>query len=278
MSMRRVLRRFLGRPLTALSAGVVAIVVCDTLAAPLLATHNPTAIDMANALKSPARAYLLGTDDLGRDLYARMLYGGRVSLSIAMSTGIGAGLAGTAIGLTAGYFRRIDIPLMLLMDGLMAFPAILLALAIVAALGPGYLNVSLALALVYTPRIARVARGSVLVVREMDYVETARAIGARSGRILWRYLLPNILAPVLVQTTLLLAFALLAEASLSFLGVGGPGESISWGGIIAEGRLDLDVAPWLMLYPGIAIAVTVLAVNILGDALRDTLDPRLRGM
>ncbi|HLN13217.1 MAG TPA: ABC transporter permease, partial [bacterium] len=221
---------------------------------------------------------LLGTDDLGRDLYARMLYGGRVSLSIAMSTGIGAGLAGTAIGLTAGYFRRIDIPLMLLMDGLMAFPAILLALAIVAALGPGYLNVSLALALVYTPRIARVARGSVLVVREMDYVETARAIGARSGRILWRYLLPNILAPVLVQTTLLLAFALLAEASLSFLGVGGPGESISWGGIIAEGRLDLDVAPWLMLYPGIAIAVTVLAVNILGDALRDTLDPRLRGM
>jgi len=278
MSMRRVLRRFLGRPLTALSAGVVAIVVCATLAAPLLATHNPTAIDMANALKSPARAYLLGTDDLGRDLYARMLYGGRVSLSIAMSTGIGAGLAGTAIGLTAGYFRRIDIPLMLLMDGLMAFPAILLALAIVAALGPGYLNVSLALALVYTPRIARVARGSVLVVREMDYVETARAIGARSGRILWRYLLPNILAPVLVQTTLLLAFALLAEASLSFLGVGGPGESISWGGIIAEGRLDLDVAPWLMLYPGIAIAVTVLAVNILGDALRDTLDPRLRGM
>jgi len=276
--MRRVLRRFLGRPLTALSAGVVAIVVCATLAAPLLATHNPTAIDMANALKSPARAYLLGTDDLGRDLYARMLYGGRVSLSIAMSTGIGAGLAGTAIGLTAGYFRRIDIPLMLLMDGLMAFPAILLALAIVAALGPGYLNVSLALALVYTPRIARVARGSVLVVREMDYVETARAIGARSGRILWRYLLPNILAPVLVQTTLLLAFALLAEASLSFLGVGGPGESISWGGIIAEGRLDLDVAPWLMLYPGIAIAVTVLAVNILGDALRDTLDPRLRGM
>lgn len=276
--MRRVLRRFLGRPLPALSAAVVIIVAGATLAAPLLATHNPTAIDMANALKSPARAYLLGTDDLGRDLYTRMLYGGRVSLSIAMSTGIGAGLAGTAIGLTAGYFRRIDIPLMLLMDGLMAFPAILLALAIVAALGPGYRNVSLALALVYTPRIARVARGSVLVVREMDYVETARAIGARSGRILWRYLLPNILAPVLVQTTLLLAFALLAEASLSFLGVGGPGESISWGGIIAEGRLDLDVAPWLMLYPGMAIAVTVLAVNILGDALRDTLDPRLRGM
>ncbi len=276
--MRRVLRRLLGRPLPALSAAVVLIVVVGALAAPVLATHNPTTIDMANALKGPARAHLLGTDDLGRDLFTRMLYGGRVSLSIAMSTGVAAGVAGAALGLTAGYFRGIDIPLMLLMDGLMAFPAILLALAIVAALGPGYLNVSIALALVYTPRIARVARGAVLVVREMDYVETARAIGARSGRILWRYLLPNILAPVLVQTTLLLAFALLAEASLSFLGVGGPGEAISWGGIIAEGRLDLDVAPWLMLYPGIAIAATVLAVNILGDALRDTLDPRLRGM
>ncbi len=275
--MRRLLKGLLGRLTSAVSVVAILILAFSALAAPLLATKSPKAMDVPNALKPPGQGRVMGSDDLGRDVYSRLLYGGRVSLLVALVSGIGSGVLGTAIGLAAGYFRRIDVPVMLVMDGLMAFPAILLALAIVAALRPSTTNVIITLILVYSPRIARVVRSSVLVVRDMDYMVAAQAIGVPARKVLRRHLLPNVFAPALVQMTLVLAYALLAEAGLSFLGVGTSPSEPSWGAIIAEGRNVMRVAPWLTVFPGLAITATVLAVNIVGDALRDTLDPRLRG-
>ncbi len=186
--------------------------------------------------------------------------------------------AGLVVGLLAGYYRRLDNVLMRVMDGLMAFPAILLAIALMASLGPSLQNVVLALGVVYTPRIARIVRGSVLVVRELPYVEAARAAGAADLAILRRHVLPNCLSPLIVQGTFIFALAVLGEAALSFLGVGAPPTVPSWGNILAEGRLYLQQAPWLVLAPGVAIMATILGLNLFGDGLRDALDPKLRGV
>jgi len=264
-------------PLATLSAVVLLLVVLATLFAPELTDHDPNRMNVRRAYLPPGSpGHLLGTDDLGRDLWSRLVFGGRVSLSIAVASAVGAGLIGMAVGLIAGYIRRLDTPLMLFMDGLMAFPSIVLALVVVAVAGRSQANVVLALVVVFGPRIARVVRSSVLVLRELAYVEAAQSLGASKVRVMLRHLFPNALAPWLVQVTLILAFALLTEAGLSFLGLGGNTQHPSWGGMIAEARLILARAPWLTLYPGIAIAVTVLAVNILADELRDRLDPRLR--
>lgn len=264
-------------PLATLSAVVLAAVVLATLFAPALTDHDPNRMNVRNAYLAPGSpGHLLGTDDLGRDLWSRLVFGGRVSLTIAVASAIGAGLIGMVVGLLAGYVRRLDTLLMLFMDGLMAFPSIVLALVVVAVAGRSQANVVLALVIVFGPRIARVVRSSVLVLRELAYVEAAQALGAGKVRVMLQHLFPNALAPWLVQVTLILAFALLTEAGLSFLGLGGNTEHPSWGGMISEARLILARAPWLTLYPGIAIAVTVLAVNILADELRDRLDPRLR--
>jgi peptide/nickel transport system permease protein len=186
--------------------------------------------------------------------------------------------AGLLVGLLAGYYRALDNVLMRVMDGLMAFPAILLAIALMASLGPSLRNVVVALGVVYTPRIARIVRGSVLVVRELPYVEAARAAGASDLAILRRHVLPNCLSPVIVQGTFIFALAVLGEAALSFLGVGAPPAAPSWGNILAEGRLYMQQAPWLVLAPGVAIMATILGLNLFGDGLRDALDPKLRGV
>ncbi|MFM8990694.1 MAG: ABC transporter permease [Alphaproteobacteria bacterium] len=227
-------------------------------------------------LKPPSQAAWFGTDAYGRDLFARVLHGGQVSLLVGLSVAAATGIIGTLVGALAGFLRALDGPLMRVMDALMAFPSVLLAIAITAAMGPSLANVIVALAITYTPRTARVARAAVLVAMEQDYVQAARAYGCDGLRLLWSHVLPNCLAPLIVQVTFVFGYAVLAEAVLSFLGMGTPPPTPSWGGIVAEGRTLLRVAPWICLFPGIAIALFVLGLNLLGDGLRDVLDPRMR--
>jgi len=252
------------------------LVVVIALAAGLLAPHSPNQNNFRYRLGAPTGTYLLGTDGFGRDVLSRVLYGARVSLRIGLMVVILNGILGTLIGSTAGYFRRLDNPIMRLMDGLMAFPAILLAIALAATLGASEINVVLALTAAYAPRTARMVRASVLVIREMEYVQAAIAAGAGYLRILFRHILTNSMAPLIVQLTFICAVSVLAEAVLSFIGVGPPPPTPTWGNIIADGRNYIREAPWISLLPGIAIAVTVLGLNLLGDGLRDVLDPRMR--
>ena len=269
-------RRLLGHRLFITGAILFGLVLAMALFADILATAAPEKMNVRARFRTPQWAFLLGTDNYGRDIWSRLLYGSRLSLSIGFAVVLVTGAAGTCIGLLAGYFKRLDGPLMRLMDALMAFPAILLAIAIASALGPSAVNAVFALAAVYTPRTARIVRGSVLVVREMDYVQAAVASGARHGWIIWRHILPNSLAPLIVQLTFIFAYAVLAESILSFLGVGPPPPTPSWGSMIAEGQAYLREAPLMALFPGIAIAVTAMGLNLLGDGLRDVLDPRLK--
>jgi peptide/nickel transport system permease protein len=269
-------RHLLGHRLFITGAILFGLVLAMALFADLLATAAPEKMNVRARFRTPQWAFLLGTDNYGRDIWSRLLYGSRLSLSIGFAVVLVTGAAGTCIGLLAGYFKRLDGPLMRLMDALMAFPAILLAIAIASALGPSAVNAVFALAAVYTPRTARIVRGSVLVVREMDYVQAAVASGARHGWIIWRHILPNSLAPLIVQLTFIFAYAVLAESILSFLGVGPPPPTPSWGSMIAEGQAYLREAPLMALFPGIAIAVTAMGLNLLGDGLRDVLDPRLK--
>ncbi len=255
----------------AVFAGVVAIVA---LAAPLLATHEPLAISR-DALQGPGADYWLGTDQLGRDIFSRILYGTRISLRVAAGAVSLALLAGTLIGLLAGYFGRwLDAALSRLTDVMFSLPDILLALVVMAVLGQSLGNLMLAIAIVYTPIFARVCRGAVLSVRQQPYIEAARALGVGHMRIILRHVLPNVLGPLIVQITLSLAFAILAEAALSFLGLSGQTDAPSWGLMLRQGKDFMEIAWWLAVFPGLAITLTVLSFNILGDALRDALDPR----
>jgi peptide/nickel transport system permease protein len=242
-----------------------------------LATHQPTRLDPVNRLKAPSTRNLLGTDEFGRDVYSLVVHGSRVSLLVGGVTMVLTSLGGVTIGLAAGYFRRLDVVLMRFMDGLMAFPAILLAIAFMAVRGPGVWNVIVALSVVYMPRTAMLIRSTVLSLRELDYVQAARALGRSDVSILARHVLPNCLAPLLVQGTFIFAYAVLAEAILGFLGVGVPPYVPSWGNVIAGGKNVIREAFWVSLFPGVALTIAGLSLNVLGDGLRDTLDPRLRG-
>ena len=245
--------------------------------APMIAL-SPTRMNVAARLTSPGTAHWFGTDDLGRDVFARVVHGARLSLLVGVAVVAFALTVGLAAGLAAGYFRRLDNVIMRIMDGLMAFPAIILAIALMASLGPSVTNVIVAIGVVYSPRVARVVRGSVLVIRETAYVEAARALGLSDLWIILRHVLPNCLSPVIVQGSFVFAAAVLTEAALSFLGVGVPPYVPSWGNILSEGRLYLQQAPWLVLYPGAAIMITSLGLNLLGDGVRDLLDPKIRGL
>ena len=275
--LRKLRRGILFKFFPLLSLIILVFIVSMSVFAPVLATRDPLELRVFEAFKPPAGKYILGTDDLGRDVFSRILYGGRISLNIALTSAIGAGLFGLFIGMVSGYFKKIDLAVMAIMDGLNSFPGIILALATVAALGTSHVNVIISLILVFTPNVARVVRSTMLVLREMDYVMAAKALGISDLQIMFKHLVPNAIAPWLVQVTLILAFALLAESGLSFLGVGGSTELPSWGGIIAEGRLVIGKAPWLVLMPGLLITLTVLSINIIGDALRDIIDPKLQG-
>jgi peptide/nickel transport system permease protein len=262
------------RRLTLIGAILMTGVLALGLLAPLIA-GNPVHMNVAMRMSAPSAVHWFGTDDVGRDVWSRVVYGARLSLVVgAAVVGLALGL-GMVCGLVAGYYRRLDNVVMRVMDGLMAFPAIILAIALMASLGPSVLNVIVAIGIVYAPRVARLVRGSVLVIRETAYVEAARALGAPDVRLILRHILPNCLSPMIVQASFVFAAAVLTEAALSFLGVGVPPYVPSWGNILSEGRLYLQQAPWLVLYPGAAIMVTIFALNVLGDGLRDLLDPKL---
>jgi peptide/nickel transport system permease protein len=269
-------RRYFTHRLFVIGLILCTLVLLMAIFADLLTTRSPDRTRISQAFQPPGATYLLGTDNLGRDVWSRVVYGSRVSVAIGVATVLMTGVAGAFFGLIAGYFRRLDEPVMRFMDALMAFPAILLAVGITAALGPSATNAVIALTVVYTPRTARIVRASVLVLREMDFIVGARALGATDTRIILRHLLPNCMGPLTVQLTFVFAYAVLAEAALSFLGMGPPPPAPTWGNIIADGRDYLREAAWICLFPGIAISLTVLGLNLLGDALRDLVDPRMR--
>jgi peptide/nickel transport system permease protein len=240
---------------------------------PLVSTASPYKLDVINRLKPPSLTHLFGTDDLGRDVLTRVMYAGRLSLFVGLLVTVVASVLGTVLGLLAGFFRRLDAPVSRFIDALMAFPDILLAIALMAAFGPSLFNAVIALGLVYTPRVARVVRAATLVQRELPFVEAAVSMGAGPARILRLHILPNILAPLFVQATFVFAYAMLTEAALSFLGAGVPPELPTLGNMIAAGQPYFGRAEWMMLFPGLAIALAVLALQVLGDGLRDVLDP-----
>jgi peptide/nickel transport system permease protein len=262
-------------------AGLIIILALIFLAifGPTIAPYNPNKIAVRDRSQAPSLSHLFGTDDRGRDVLSRVLYGARVSLKVGViAVGISATI-GTFLGAIGGYFRGwLDEVIMRLTDILFAFPAILLAIAIMAMLGPSASNAMIAIGVVYTPIFARITRASVLSVREEVYVEAARASGAGSMRIISRHIMPNVLAPIIVETTLSLAFAILAEAALSFLGLGTPPPEPSWGRMLSEGRDFMQDAPWMGLFPGLAIILAVMGFNFFGDGLRDALDPRLKAV
>ena len=271
------LRRAAGARLAPLGAVVLVVAVLVALAAPVVAPHDPLRQDLGNALARPGPAHWLGTDNVGRDVLSRVIWGTRVSLAAGFASVAVAVLSGSLLGIVAGYAGgRVDGLVMRLMDAVLSFPPLVLALALGAVLGAGLGGVLIALGVVYTPTFARLMRGQVLTVKARDYVEAARALGAPPWRVACQHVLPNAATPIVVQASLSVAFAILAEASLSFLGLGVQPPAASWGSMINAGRGYLQQAPWIVFAPGAALFVTVVGLNFVGDAVRDALDPRAR--
>lgn len=268
-------KRLCKQRLALVGGSVLLLLVLVALLAPLLAPQDPLAQDLYDRLQPPSFEHPMGTDDFGRDILSRIIYGSRISLRIGLVAITAALAVGTVLGLWAGYWGgMVDTVIMRLMDLLLAFPSILLAIAVVAVTGPGIDNAIMAVSVVLIPQFARLVRSSVLSVREMAYVEAARALGASQMRILFIGVLPNCMAPIIVQTTLSLGTAILDAAGLSFLGLGAQPPIPEWGAMLAGGRELLLEAPWVMTFPGLAIFVVVLALNLFGDGLRDALDPK----
>ncbi|MDT1062340.1 ABC transporter permease [Paracoccus sp. CPCC 101403] len=265
----------LQRPSVAVTLAIFLLIVAACFLLPALGVTSIGGMSVRNRLTGPSSQHLLGADAFGRDVLGRLLVAGRTSLGIGLGVAILSSAAGIVIGLVAGFFRRLDTPLSRLIDAMMAFPDILLALSLVAIFGGSMANVMLALSVVYTPRIARIVRASTLVIRELPYVEAARALGTRTVTIMLTHVLRNIMSPILVQATFIFAYAMLAEAGLSFLGVGVDPKIPTWGTMVNEGRQYIDSAFFLILFPGLAIALSVLSLQIVGDGLRDALDPKL---
>ena len=252
------------------------LAVSTAVLAPRLTQHNPQRLDVSMRLQGFTPSHLLGTDDFGRDVFSRIIFGTRVSLIVGGAVMLFTSLIGVILGILAGYYKFLDNILMRIMDGLMAFPAMVMAISLMAFLGPSVFNVIVALSFTYMPRTVQIIRSVVLIGREMAYVQAARALGARDLRIAIKHILPSCIPPLIVQATFIFAYSILAEASLSFLGVGVPPEIPSWGNIISSGRLFIREAPWLTIFPGLAILLTCLSLNLVGDGLRDALDPRMR--
>jgi peptide/nickel transport system permease protein len=252
------------------------LILFAALFAGILAPYDPLDMVVTDRLQSPGIKHLMGTDNYGRDILSRVLYGAQLSIEVGLAVMLLTVVSGIAFGMLSGYFPRLDNIIMRVMDGMMAFPAILFAIAIMAVLGPKTVNVVIALSVVYAPRTVRIVRATVLAVKALDYIEAVRAQAAGHLRILFRHILPNCLSPLVVQATFNFAYAVLAEASLSFVGAGAPPPTPSWGNILSEGRVYMQAAPWITIFPGLAIAITVLGLNLAGDGLRDVLDPRLR--
>jgi peptide/nickel transport system permease protein len=268
--LRVLLRR---RPIAATALGVLVLISTAAVAAPWMGLPPPDRIEMAQRLHPPSAAHPFGTDNFGRDVLARVVYSGRVSLPIGVSVMALSTALGAAVGLVTGYYRGVDNTVTRVLEGLMAFPAILLAIALVAALGFGARNEVLAIALVYFPRTARIVRASTLQLKARAFVEAAVALGEGDARILAVHILRNALPPLIVQSTFVFAEAILADAALSFLGLGVRPPTPTWGNMLDEAHIFVQLAPWYIVFPGLAIVVTVLSLNLLGDAVRDLVDP-----
>ncbi|MBM3521352.1 MAG: ABC transporter permease [Alphaproteobacteria bacterium] len=270
----RLLRRVFRHRGIAIGGTLLAAIVAVSLGASLITAVDPQDIDPVDRLMAPDATHPFGTDNLGRDIFARTLHGGRVSLLVGVSVAVLASTLGTLLGLVSGFLRVADAIVMRAMDGLMAIPTILLAIAMVALTKPSVLNVILAVTLVEVPRVARLVRSVVLTIREQPYVEAAITVGTKLPKLLLRHVLPNALAPLIVQATYIASSAILIESLLSFLGAGTPPEIPTWGNVVAEGRNYFQVASWIIFFPGLFLGLTVLAINLLGDGLRDLLDPQ----
>ncbi len=269
-------RRLLKVRLATIGLSIVLVMAACAILAPVISPYDPTRQRLLEALQGPSAAHWLGTDENGRDVLSRILYGTQVSLMAGIFSVTIALVMGVTSGLVSGYFGgRTDNLIMRAMDALLAFPTLVLALAITAALGPGLRNAMIAIGIVYTPIFARLTRGQVLSVREREFVEAARTLGAGHIRIMMSHILPNVVAPLIVQVSLSIALAILAEATLSFLGLGVQPPQPSWGSMVSRGKDYLDQAPWLAFAPGGAILLAVMGFNFLGDAVRDALDPRM---
>ena len=272
------LRQLRRRRVALLGMVLVALNVLVAVLAPAIGRWEPQRLDVQARLAPPTATHWMGTDDVGRDVWSRVVHGTRLSMLVGGAVVALSFVGGIVFGLLGGYYRPLDNVLMRIMDGFMAFPGIILAIAMMASLGPSVVNVIVALGVVYVPRVARIVRGSVLVIRETPYVEAALALGAPDLTVLGRHVLPNCLSPVIVQGTFIFAAAVLGEAALSFLGVGVPPQIPSWGNVLAEGRLYLQQAPRLTLFPGGAIMGCILGLNLFGDGLRDLLDPKMQSV
>lgn len=261
-------------PTVVVGGGVLLLMALIAIFAPWIA-NDPMKLTPINRLKPPGEVYWFGTDFLGREVFARTIYGSRVSLIVGGAVAVVSVTIGLVIGLVAGYVRWVDAVVMRIMDGIMAIPGVLFAIALISLAGASLMNVIIAITIPEIPRVVRLVRSVVLTIREQPYVEAAISVGSPMPKILIRHILPNTFAPLIVQTTYVCASAVVIEAILSFLGAGTPPEIPSWGNVMAEGRIYFQVAPWILFFPGVLLAITVLAVNILGDGLRDSLDPRI---
>ena len=274
--LRAQLRRLLGNRLLTIGVIIMLPICVMALAAPHLTPYDPVAIDTAHKLLPMSRAHPFGTDELGRDVLTRVIHGSRISLRVGALATLFAAVSGGVLGLLAGYYRVADQLISRVVDGVVMFPGLVLGIMLMAALGPAEFNVVIAFTIITTPRIVRVIRASVLEVKEMDYVDAARVAGIPNLRLLVGHILPNAYAPALVQVSLGFADAILAEAGLSFLGIGTPPPAPSWGNILSDAREFVRTAPWLMVIPGAMITLTVMGMNLIGDGLRDRFDPKLR--
>lgn len=255
---------------------IICAILLIALLAPYISPYDPLVLNIRSRFQSPNSEFLFGTDNYGRDVFSRVLYGARVSLKVGVIVVFITSALGTFFGLIAGYFRKLDYVIMRVMDAFMSFPTILLGISIVAILSPSEMNAAIALSVVYTPRTTRIVRSAVLEIKGSEFVRAAKSLGASDFRIILKHILPNCLTPLIVQSTFVFAYAVLAEASLSFVGAGPPPPAPSWGNILSEGRQYIRTAPWITIFPGIFIALTVLGLNLTGDGLRDALDPKMK--
>lgn len=259
-----------------IGAVIIGLLIIIAVVGPLLTSYSPYDMKVIDRLKPPSGAHLLGTDEFGRDLFTRIVYGARVSMSVGLIVALLSSAIGLVIGVYATYYKMLDHILMRICDGLIAIPGILLAIALMAALGASVMNVIIALTIVFTPNIARVVRSTALVIKEQTYIEAMRAQGASDARIIWLHIVPNTLSPLLVQATFVFAEAIISEAALSFLGAGIPAPEPSWGNILQSSKLVIYKAWWMVVFPGVMIVLSILSLNLLGDGLRDYLDPRVK--
>ncbi|MBR7552532.1 ABC transporter permease [Allobacillus sp. GCM10007491] len=271
---RKLMLKRLLRSRMALTGFIILIVATIiTFAAPLITSHDPLQVDPVNRLQAPSADHYFGTDDVGRDVFSRVVYGIQESMFVGLAVAFVTAILGIIFGLYSAYYNTLDHIIMRINDGLMAFPSILLAIAIMAALGPKTVNVIIALSVVYTPLIARVVRSSALVIKEQTYIEAMKSMGGSSNRIIWRHIAPNTLSPLLVQATFVFAMAIINEAMLSFLGAGIPAPEPSLGNILYDGKNVITKAWWMTLFPGLAVILITLGLNMFGDGMRDILDP-----